>query len=770
MSYNHITRKSSGFNPIELYEEYKSKWWWFVVSVIVCCGLAYLYSLRKNPIYEVSANVLISQQDGGDGSQLSKMFSMGDMFGGYSSVDDELMVMSSHTVLRQAVKDLQLNKNYYVKENLLVGSPKYKDAPVEIFYEPSIADTLKYALVFRLVVSDKEDVDVRLKVDNETVAEEKNQKFPISFDTPYGLFVFNKTKYFEPGESFKEYISISNYNQAAEAVASMVEISIPNKKANMILLDVNGPIIAQSKDLLNKIVEIYNQFGVSEKQQKGIKTAEFIDSRLESLSKELDSSEEAVEKYKENNKLTDIRAEATYLMEKRGEVEKTLVAAEANYEVLQMTRKFITDPENRYSLIPTGSLGSESAAAEAIKSYNALVLQRMTLENNAKGDNAALKNLTTRIDAMRENIFNTIEKAAESSSVRLRELRRQANESMSQLGNIPRQEREYINIKRQQSVKEQLFMYLLRQREETALSIANSVPRGIIVDEAFAYFKPISMTRKRMLLLAFVLGLVIPVGILYLRNRFKSKFESRAELENHTKVPILGEICTVNTSDKLVVKDSSTVAELFRLMRANLQFMLTPNKDKVILVTSTIPGEGKSFMSVNLAGTMALMGKKVLLVGMDIRKPQLGNYLGISTEPGLTQYLASDQYTLSDIIQKDAVMKNMDVIVAGKIPPNPAELLMSTKIDDMFAQLRQEYDFIVVDTAPVGMVSDTYVLDRISDATVYVCRVNHTTFNDVKFINAVYGGQRLKKMSLIVNGTTSKKGYGYGYGHDEKQK
>lgn len=756
---------NSNINLVELYQEYKSKWWWFVVSVVVCCGLAFLYSLRKNPIYQVNASVLISQEDQSSGSSMMKMFSLGDMFGGYSSVDDQLMVMSSHAVLNKTVRDLQLNKNYYVRKNILRGEPRYKDMPIEMFYEPSIADTLSVYMGFRVKVDKDENVDVRVKIKGETVTEVEDKKFPVSVQTPYGLFVFNKTNNFEKGEAITEYINLCGYDAATEGLSQNVDISIPNKKANFILLVVKDALIGKSKDVLNTIVKNYNSVGMEDKKLKGIKTAEFIDNRLESLSHELNLSEQEVEDYKKSNHLTDVRAEAAYLMEMRGTLEAELVKAETDFEILTMTRNFVKNPDNHYSLIPAGAVGiGGTSAAEAIKTYNELVLERMKLEGNAKSNNAALRTITEQLDAMRGNINISLDKAVETSRVKLSDLRQKVNESMSKLGDIPRQEREYINIKRQQAVKEQLFVYLLQQREEAALSIANSMPRGMVIDEAYSIVKPVSMSRKKMLFFAFVLGLLIPVGILYLKGKFKNRFETRSELEKYTAVPILGEVCQSHRKEILVVRDSSSVAELFRLIRSNLQFILNGRDDKIILVTSTISGEGKSFVSVNLAGTLALLGKKVLLVGMDIRKPQLANYLHLDGGVGLTQYLSSDSYTLKDIIKVAPLMKDMDVIVAGPVPPNPAELLASTKVDEMFGELNDVYDYIIVDSAPVGMVSDTFVLDRVANATVYVCRANYSSLKDVQFLNNVYANKRLKKMTLIVNGTPTRKGYCYGYG------
>lgn len=764
-NYTGQNNESSRIDIQDIYHQYKSKWWWFVISVIFCCGLAVLYSLRKNPVYLVKASVLVTDDDYGDASSMKKMFSLGDMFTSSADVDNESMIMSSHSVLRKTVEDLQLNKSYYLRTNFLTGHQLYQDVPVEIYYDPVIADTLTASLAFKIAVGSEGTADVTVKALGKTVFKAKNQQFPISAETPYGLFVLNKTSFYPTEGPFKEYINLTGYDQAAENLEKEMSVSIPNKKADMINLDLKAERIDRAKDVLNTIIANYNQVGIANKQLKGEKTAEFIDNRLNSLINELNESEKDVENYKKLNNITDVAIETTYLMETRGTLEKELVTAETNLAILEMMRNFISNPQNKYSLIPAGSLSDQrSAVTDAIQSYNELVLERMKLENNAKSNNASLRTLSEQLDAMRGNINVTIDKEVQNARVKVQELRQKANESMAKLGNIPRQEREFVNIKRQQTIKEELYIYLLQQREETALSIANSMPRGVVIDKAFNIIKPISMSRKRLILIAFVLGMMFPIGLIFLQKKLKNKFESASELASYTSLPVLGEVCQSRSAGVLKVEGASSIAELFRLIRSNLQFILNSKSDKVVLVTSTRSGEGKSFVSINLAATLALLKKKVVLIGMDLRKPELANYLGILSTPGLTQYLASEDYPLEKIIQKNPLNAGIDIIVAGPIPPNPAELLASEKVDVLFEALRKEYDYIIVDSAPVGMVSDTFVLNRISDATVYVTRANYSSLKDVEFLNSVCQDDRLKKVSIIVNGTKSKKGYGYGYG------
>lgn len=761
------TYSKKGKNGIDLYalwNEYKSYWWLFLLSVIGCCAIAFLYSMVKLPQYSIQANVLVAEEET-DGTSMSRILS-GSLFGSSSSVDDEQIIMSSHTVMLQTVKDLGLNKSYVLKKGLFDKSMPFKDAPVDVSYAPAINDTLKNSILFKIWVDEKDNVKIEAESKKKKIAEVENQRFPVTLKTIYGDFEFDKTEYFEPGESFKESLYLSSYAAAAESLVLSVDIDIPNKKANFIKLSMKDANISRSIAILNKIVENYNKKGVEDKQLKGYKTSEFIDNRIALLAQELEMSEKDIEVYKKSNNITDVRAEATYLMGRKGKLETELLTAETENEVLRLTRDFVANPSNKYALIPLSGMdinGQQSAVTSAINKYNDLVLSRMKIENNAKSNNASLKVLNDQIDAMRANIISSLEKAIANSDVALRDLREQTRQSMSKLGEIPTQEREYYNMKRQQTVKEQLFLYLLQQREQTAISIANSMPRGTVIDEAYSLLTPVSMTRKKMLMCAFVLGLLLPIGYITVKNKLRNKFATKSEVEALTDVPVLGEVCLSHRKESVVVRGSSSIAELFRLIRTNLGFVMG-SANKVVLVTSTKSGEGKSFVSVNLAASFALLGKKVLLVGMDIRKPQLANYLGISHQPGLTQYLSSEQYKISDIIQKSVEVESLDVVVAGPVPPNPAELLAEGKVDAFFASMREIYDYIIIDSAPVGMVSDTFVLDRVADATVYVCRADYTTLQDIDFVSNLYDEKRLKKLSLIVNGTSAKKGYGYGYG------
>lgn len=749
-----------------------SKWYWFAISAFVCLSLAFIYATVKKPVYLVKSNILIAQDDS---NIMSGMGGFGQLFGTSGYVDDEVFVVSSHTVLRDVVKDLKLNKSCVVKEGLLKSREYFKKYPVDIITDTDIADTLSVSLKFNLKVDEDGVASVEVKdSQKDVVADLENQKFPITVETKYGVFTIKKTADYKEGESLKAKLYFSGYDDAAESLKEDLDIYIASKKSNVIQIEMETTDVDKAKLILNDIVKYYNVRGVEQRSEQSRLTLDFLDSRIQLIAQDLTDSEADVEGYKKNQGIVDVATEATYQTTKKGKFEGELVQAEIDLNIMQMTKEFLADSKNKYELIPT-TVSDETVKA-GITNYNELVLSRMNLVRTAKEGNIALSKMNDRIDALRANINTSLDRAIAQQNKVISDMRLQLGVTDSRLGNIPTQERQYRDIKRKQTIKEQLYLFLMQRREDTALMIANTTPKGVIVDKAFSLSEPVTMKKRMILLLAFVFSLILPPLILVIKKVLRNKFDTKDELKKLTDIPVIGEICKDNTGDNIVVKQGSvsTVAELFRAVRSNLQqFFLSGEDDKVVLMTSTVSGEGKSFVSVNLAQTLAITNNdlKVLLVGMDIRKPRIAEYLSISSSKGLTDYVARTGMNLDDVIQKNPNGLAFDVITSGPIPPNPAELLLSQRVDDMFAELRKRYDYIVVDTAPVGLVSDTLTLSRIGDATIYVCRANYTTKTDIQYANSIYEEGRLKKMSIILNDTIVRKGYGYGYGENrESQK
>ena len=744
-----------------LLRQYTSKWYLFVISVIVCCALAFVYTRIKQPEYAVRANLLITTEN--DPLQ-SKLGDFSSLFGSDASVDDEIFIVSSHSLYRDVVRNLGINTEYYVHEGFLKNVLTYPNVPLKIMPEnASMLDTLSLSLGFKIKVKENGKTSVKVKMLKRTVLEERDLTLPCVLTTPVGKFTVATTSDFVSGEDLTVNAIVRGYDAAAEDLDQIIHTEIASKRSNVITLGINTTNSDFGKAVLDEVLAQYNARGIVEKNNQATLTQQFLDDRLALISKDLDAAELDVLNYKQAKGIFDVVSAAKYDTEKKGLIEQKLIEAQTQAEIIELTRRFINDPANAYALIPM--VVDNEGLQKSIESFNTLALSRVKLQKSALPDNLALQQLSEQIDLMRDNINSGIESALQKQQIAVSDLRRELASTEGSLNKIPETERDLVNLNRQRTIKSTLYMYLLQRREENAMILANAVPKGQIIDRAYTLSEPLGMGKKAILLIGFFLGLIIPPFWLYIRKLFHNRFETRQDVERITDVPIIGEMCVDSSGRQLVVSSDATdaSAELFRLMRSNLLFVLNDPKDKVVLLTSSSSGEGKSFISINLAASLCLLGKRVVLVGMDIRNPRLAEYLGMHPRFGLTQYLSSSAVSLDQIIEPMSGIEGMDVIAAGPVPPNPAELLISPKVDELFKELRSRYDYVIVDTAPIGLVSDTFTLDRLADAAIYVCRANYTSLNDLELVNDIYNQQRLKKLSLVINGTAAKKTYGYGH-------
>ena len=451
-------------------------------------------------------------------------------------------------------------------------------------------------------------------------------------------------------------------------------------------------------------------------------------------------------------------------MAKQELADNAIIKLETNKQLLGMLRDFLTDPKNKHSYIPFDV--DSSAASGSIKAYNNLLTKRQELEQSAKGDNMALKQIDEQMESLHGNILKGVNTSIKGINMQLNKAQGRTNSVNNDMSKVPSVEREAQDLYRQQAIQNTLYTFLLQKREENSLVLAATTPKGKIVDHAYAQHSPISPNKMMALALALMAGLMLPLLLVYLKDLFTTKFANQEELEEITQVPFIGHIHHNRHKTPLVVKDgkTSSIVELFRYIRNNLQFLLNKEEDKVILVTSSVSGEGKSFISTNIASSFALLGKRVALVGMDIRSPKLAQMLELNEMPGVTSYLSRGDVTLEQIAQPCKEVKGMDVFVGGAIPPNPSELLLGDRVKDFFRDLRERYDVIIVDSAPVAQVSDSFALDKYSNATVYVTRANYTHRNFVKFMNRIAANKQLKNMCVVLNDTKPSGDNTYGYG------
>lgn len=740
--------------------------WLFIISVAVCLGLSLLYLYRTPKTYAVSAQVLVSDEDGG-GSSMLKTLALGT---GGASVEDEVLVMDAHQLLAQAVEELGLNKTYITNVNIIKKRDLYGVSPLKVMAPKSLLDTLSETLIFKIDVNDKGDeVDVKVKRGRfKTLAEGHATHLPMTIRTPYGLFAIDTTKYYKPGKDVYVCAFVSSPDATAQGITELV-VSRSSKKSNGISLEWEDNVPERGADLLDKMIEIYNRWSQAKKDETARNTARFIDERLEYIYRELSSSEADIQNFKQAQGITEPQVEVPLKLQRQSQIDAQLTNLQTQNEVFQMIRQFVSDPKTRYEPIPF----LEGANDAALEEYNGLILRRMTLLKTAKPGNVALQTLDTQIDAMRQNVIATIDRVIASNSMRMRQAASKNSQERGTLTRYPSQERHYRELMRQQTVKNTLYSFLLEKREENQLLLAASLPKGQIIDRAYVHNKPVAPKTPMVIFLGLVLGLILPAMYLYLKGLLNNKFDNPDELSRLTSVPIAGEMAHSRraATQGLVIQGNSTdpVAELFRLIRSNMDFMLPatePGQGSVIAVTSSVGGEGKSFIAANLAETLALAGKRVVLVGYDIRKPMLARYLDLKAEPGITNYLSNPDVTIQQLIQRKA---DFDVIVAGPIPPNPAELLLSQRAADSIATLRQMYDIVLLDTAPMGMVSDSAALTKYADLTLYVTRARYTLKSHIAMLNKYVADKRLRHVALVVNDVhlDRNSGYGYGYNLDE---
>ena len=559
--------------------------------------------------------------------------------------------------------------------------------------------------------------------------------------------------------------------RVAKGYCNSLTIAPTSKTTSVAVISLKNSSLQRGQDFINQLLEMYNRNTNNDKNEIAQKTAEFIDERIGIISKELGSTEADLESFKRDAGITDLTSEAQIALAGNAEYEKKSVENRTQISLVNDLRKYLRG--NEYEVLPSNVGLQDAALIGAIERYNEMLVERKRLLRTSTENNPTIVNLDTSIRAMKANVQATLEGTLQGLMITKSNLDREASRYSRRISNAPGQERAYVSIARQQEIKAGLYLMLLQKREENAIALAATANNAKIIDEAIADDTPVSPKRSMIYLIALVLGVGIPVGIIYLIELTKFKIEGRADVEKLTSVPIIGDIpLTDEKNDKngsiaVFENKNNLMSETFRNIRTNLQFMLD-NDQKVILVTSTVSGEGKSFVSANLAISLSLLGKKVVIVGLDIRKPGLNKVFHLSNkEKGITQYLSNPETDLMELVQPSDINKNLFILPGGAVPPNPTELLARNGLDKAIEILKQNFDYVIMDTAPIGMVTDTLLVGRVADLSVYVCRADYTHKAEYTLINELAIEKKLSKLCTVINGVDLKKrkyGYYYGYG------
>lgn len=779
---NNTSQEEQSIDIIKILIACLRHWWWFAISVVVCLAIAFIHVKRQNPQYAVSGSIMLRNDQGnGPMFQSEMMDLMG--YAGNKFVLDEVAILSSYDLMEQTVRALNLQTSYRKKQGLRwLG--QYPTPDIAVSYPPQYLDTMKAGVFIEIK---RTESAYELKVYNRKEESEHSlASLAEPVETCAGLITFMEIHPLEPGDQM--HISTSPIPSATDSYRSQISCEAANQKmgSNVINITCTSDVPQRAIDVISKLVELYNMDAVLDKNILASNTAEFINDRLNIITLELDTVERAVESYMKENGLTDIDAELHLALTTKEAYQRQQTEYEMQINLLNYIQEYLSDEKNIHNLIP-GNLGINDQSLTALMhEYNALLLSRMKITRSATEDNPKLNQVDEQLAQLRSGIINSIKNNKAGLIISKNDITRKDEQYNTLIRQVPAKERRYMEIKRQQEIKEKLFIYLYEKREENALTLASTVMPAKVVDKPRSSSVPVAPRKSMIMLVALIMGFAIPFAIIFLLDYFNHEIKDRREFQQVVKAPFLGEII-VNKDGKNIVVDgsSNTVsAEMFRTLRTNMKFMLPEKKGAIILVTSALNGEGKSFVSVNLAASMALLGKKVILVGLDIRKPVLNKYLGLRQRGALTSYLLDSSVKVDDLIVPTGVVDGLDVALAGVIPPNPAELIQSPRLETLFDELRARYDYIVLDTAPVFLVADTFHFALHADISVFVTRANYTSREMLPFVQEVYEDKRLPNMACVLNAVDPDKvhhryyghsyGYGYGYGNysapDSKKK
>lgn len=772
--------QGSGLNYREILDAVILHWHWFAISIFGCLLIAFLYLRYKAPMYSTWTEVLVKEDDPYSsrsmrGGALADFTQLG-ILTNSNGFDNEVEILSSKTLSRRAVTNLKLYVRYAL-DGTVRDEELYLNSPVLADMSDVYLDTL--AMPVFLEIKQLAEGGYHLK--GEALEEEFEadiKSFPMQVKTPSGWVTLRQnpdTTCTFDGRALRIYIFKPSI--MAEMFMQATTIEPVSKQTTIARITLEDTQRQRAEDYLNELIRVYNEDANEVKNEVALKTEAFVNKRIQIIDAELGTTESDLEIYKKRNQLVNLTSDAEATYKGMENYQNQQIELQTQMMLVKSLKEYVDNPNNYMEVIPANLGLTDQGLNSLIADYNTKVVERHRLLKTAPESSPVVVSATNAIASLYPGIRHSLSSVYENLRVQKRNVDDQYNLFVSRLSSAPTQERVLTDIERQQSVKAALYQILLQKREENAISLASTVDKAQVIDAPESSIRPISPKKKLVALVALVLGVAIPAGLIYLLNLLRYRIEGRNDIEKLTDLSILADIFVAGELKEgqraIVVRENTNdmMEETFRTLRTNLSFVVK-RSEKVLLCTSMIPGEGKTFISTNLGMSMALMGRKVLVVGLDIRKPRLAKLFGLTTgHHGLTTYLAgedsSDEF-LREQIFNSGMHANLDVLPAGLIPPNPGELITSERLDHAFARFREWYDLIIVDTPPVGLVSDTLLLGRLADATLVVCRCDYSLKRNFAMLNQLHEEGKLPKMNLVLNGVDLKQrkyGYYYGYGN-----
>lgn len=781
MSYdkNYNPASGSGTAEVSLNEvlkPYLKKWYWFMISAILMGILTFFYLKTQQSSYRITSTVLIkdSKNIGGDFAALGNLSGFGKM--GSDGVDNEIIVFQSKSLMSSVVKDLDLETTIW-KPGFFKNTELYKESsPITVKVMNEKEDSKFF----------KKTIKVQIKGESLVLSSPELKKdiitsFGKTVSLPFSNMIILKNPAYDISKTNNNFvsevlISVQPFDRVVERYQKMVDAKLANKDVTVIELMLNYPEKQKAIDLLNKMVQNYNRDALLDKNKESKATADFIDSRIAQIGQDLGNVESEKERFKVDNNITDIKTEAGLGIQQNAQIQSKLVEIENQIDLTNALLSFI-GRQGTYQALPANTGLDNGSATMGINKYNELIIERNRLLLNATAENPLVEEVTKQIKTARSLIVESLSKGRDGLYLTKNNIQKEQGTIVGRVAKIPEQEKLFRSIERQQQIKESLYLLLLQKREETNITLAMKGEKARIIDYAYSSLRPVAPKKMIVLLGGILLGLLIPFAFIYLKELFNNKIVSKNDLEKLSDVTILGEIPRVQNgqSELIQMNDVSPLAEAFRIVVTNLKFLF-PKKEqaKVLMVTSNVKGEGKTFISVNLSIALSSSSKRVLIIGSDIRNPQLQRYSPEKKNAqGLTEYLFGEIEDVNEIISRSSFSPNCDVIYSGAIPPNPTDLLENGRYETLLQSVEQNYEYIVLDCAPLMLVTDSFLIASSADATLYVNRSEVTEKDFIKFANQNIHSQRIKNVAFVLNDVhRSNYGYGnkYGYGYHAEEK
>jgi len=749
-----------------IFDKILDKWIWFIFSLIAGILIAFFYIKFTPPLYQVTAKVLVNDngKGGGVAKQAGALMDFGGLIAGSNSVDNEAEILKTRFLMEQVVRQMQLNI-VYSKKDSWVRSEIY-ESPLKLTIVKAI-DTIRPTSL-RIEGDSKNKIKVTCK------DFEAEVNFNQTFKVPnIGLIMLSIDPALQSLPKGEFTIDVSSIDQRVAALMGQLNVGVSNKQATIIDLGLSYSVPKKGEDILNSIINRYIKSNLEDKNIIADSTTKFIQNRLSIIARELGDVENKVQSFKQGNKLADMSEQGKLLVQNSGEFTTELAKAETQVTVLNDLENYLKDETKNKRVFPSSLLPSDMVFSGLMNQYNALLIERDKQLLSVTEESPFIQNIDNQIAGLRRGILANIQSTKNSFVVTRNKLRTQVNQNINQIAGVPQIEKDYLKLARNQQIKQELYIFLMQKAEETAISKTSNISIAKTIDPPKAQVAPISPKKNIIYLAGVLIGLIVPTCFVFVADLFNTAISSKEDISNNTVVPIIGEISHNIEGDNLIVanKGRSAISEQFRALRTNLSFYLKNIDEKVILLTSSMSGEGKSFTAINLGNILALAGKRVLLMELDLRKPGLSAKLGVSNDIGFSNYTIDASLKAENIIKPLSINKNMFIISSGPLPPNPAETLMSGRVPQLVSDLKDQFDYIIMDAPPIGIIADAQLLSVYADVTLYLVRQKVTQKNQLTIVEELYRSGKMKNLGIIVNDIFSKYyGYGYGYGNYGQEK